>query len=327
VADQCHQMACAYLRQQQQTGALREDVLGEDVEDLAIDAVARLFERDDRGRFPEFRRYFGDRDVASRAAEDVQRDLRRLVTGAVTDWLFEAYRSADRSLSNAIRSLKRAATQHEQAELSRRGRALWLRVSASACSGREPVSSSSRCRGRHMPMETLEAHLTGVLADGATTKELLDRAVDVLRTHPDYEAAYPLTRLAQVLRAARVRVQAVTEHDGGVSHPDDPLFRPEEIETAIDRVITTLRRQKRDTYVEDGPLAASTYADYMQALRDRLEARFVPPADTALTHHEALAAHREDLSREQYRAYHRSRFEYLVQCAREALVDRLRKTL
>lgn len=328
VVDRCHQMACAYLRRQQQAGALREDVLGEDVDDLAIDAIAGLFERDDRGGFPELRRYFADRDLAATDPSTVEQDLRRLVLGTVSDWLFETYRSADRSLSNVIRALKRAADSLDDVHLRRRGQNLWLRVQDPSSPSHESADARSSAPGRRMPIENLEAHLTGIVAETPSTKDLLREAVETLRAHPDYEAAYPVTRLAQALRAARVRVQAVTDHESGTTCPEDPLFRPDEIESEIEKSLARIREDKRETYVKDGPLDESTYAAYIRALRDRLEARFVPPGDADLTNHDALATHwNGDLSRAQYRDEHRARFEYLDRCAREVLVDRLQEAM
>jgi hypothetical protein len=329
VVDRCHRMARAYLRQQQQTGGLRENVLGEDLDDLAMDAIAGLFERDDQGQFPELQRYFADTDLQAASQSELEHALRQLVLGTVSDWLFDAYRAADRSLSNLIRALKRAVDGHAGATLIRRGKTLWLQVQTDAPSSNGAVEHSGRSssQGRRMPIETLEAHLTGAVADDASTPALLNEAVKTLRAHPVYEAAYPLTRLAQALRAAQTRVQSVTEHSNGVAYPDDPLFRAEEIEGAIERSLGVVRAEKRSTYVDDGVLDEQTYAAYFRALRDRLEARFVPPGDAELTHHDALAAHLDGLPKERYRDEHRSRFEYLDRCVREALVDHLQETV
>jgi len=322
VVDRCHRMACAYLRQQQASGALREDVLGEEVEDLAMDAIAELFERDERGRFPELRRYFSDRDLEGRSRAAVDDDLRRLVSGAVTDWLFEAYRAADRSLSNLIQNLKRVIDEKADVSLRRRGRTLWVELDGEP-GGAEAGGPTSRA-GRSMPMEVLEAHLTGTVADQPSTRDLLDVAVATLQSHPEYRSAYPLTRLAQVMRAARVRVQAVTDHQPPVDVPDAPLLQKGEIEEAIERSLVEVREEKRSTYVETEKMDEKTYMAYFLALSDRLEARFVPPGDDSMTHYEALSRYLDELSRSEYRAQHRSRFEYLEQCARECLVHRLR---
>ncbi len=320
----CWRFAHAYLQRQQAAGSLREDVLGEDAEDLAIDAIAGLFERDEEGRFPQFRRYFEDTDPQDRSDSDLKQDLRRLSCSAVTDWLFEAHRAADRSLSNQIRSLKRAATGRGDAHLQRRGQVLWLEISGQSPPGRE---QGREIKGRLMPLETLESHLTGAVAEASSTSDLLEAAIDTLRVHPDYEAAYPLTRLAQAMRAARVRVQSVTEHDGPTTHPGRPLLKPEEIRRYIDRALSALRSEKRLTYVGEGKVTEETYEAYFGALRDRLEARFVPPGDPELTHHEALAGHLSGLSRDEYRTQHRSRFEYLERQAREALVSQLQEVI
>lgn len=319
----CCRFAHAYLQQQQAAGSLREDVLGEDVGDLAIDAIAGLFERDEEGRFLQLQRYFEDTDPQGRSDSGLEQDLRRLACSAVTDWLFEAYRAADRSLSNQIRSLKRAATRHEDARLQRRGQVLWLEIS-----GRSPAEpQAGEIKGRPMPLETLEAHLTGAVAEASSTGDLLEAAIDTLLAHPDYAAAYPLTRLAQAMRAARVRVQSVTEHAGPTTHPGQPLLKPGEIRHHIDRALSALRSEKRPTYVGEEKVTEETYAAYIEALRDRLDARFVPPGDPEMTHHEALAGHLSGLDRDEYRTQHRSQFEYLERQAREALVSRLQEVI
>jgi hypothetical protein len=325
VVRRCHQIARAALRQKKRAGSLREDVLGEDLTDLAVDAIAELFERDEKGQFPELQRYFGGQVAPGRSEGPLTEDLRRLVQSAVTDWLFEAYRAADRSLSNQIRALKRAVDQREDLHLQRRGMVQWVELVGQRKSprSREKTRRTSRRPGRPMPLEALEAHLTGEVEAASSAGDLLEKAINTLRAHPDYEAAYPLTRLAQAMRAARARVQSVTEHSGPVVHPDRPVLRPEETQACIQNTLSALRSEKRPTYVGEGKISEETYSAYFAALQERLEARFVPPADPELTHHGALMEHLSGLSKETYRDQHRARFEYLFRQARERIVDRL----
>ncbi len=325
VVRRCHQIARAALRQKKRAGSLREDVLGEDLTDLAVDAIAELFERDEKGQFPELQRYFGGQVAPGRSEGPLTEDLRRLVQSAVTDWLFEAYRAADRSLSNQIRALKRAVGQHEDLHLQRRGMVQWVELVSQRKSPRSggKTHRTSRRPGRPMPLEALEAHLTGEVEAASSAGDLLEKAINTLRAHPDYEAAYPLTRLAQAMRAARARVQSVTEHSGPVVHPDRPVLRPEETQACIQNTLSALRLEKRPTYVGEGKISEETYSAYFAALQERLEARFVPPADPELTHHGALMEHLSGLSKETYRDQHRARFEYLFRQARERIVDRL----
>jgi hypothetical protein len=176
-----------------------------------------------------------------------------------------------------------------------------------------------------MPLETLEAHLTGAVAEASSTGDLLETAIETLRAHSDYEAAYPLTRLAQAMRAARTRVQAVTDHSAPTIDPDRSLLKDEEIRRYIKKSLSALRDEKRATYVGEGKIGEDTYAAYFRALWDRLKARFVPPGDPEMTHYDALAEHLPGLEKEEYRDEHRARFEYLERQARQALVDRLQE--
>jgi hypothetical protein len=321
-------------------------VLGEDVSDLAIDAIAELFERGDQGRFPELRAYFGGQLAAGRSEQEAEEQeaeekLRRLVQSAVTDWLFEAYRAADRSLSNQIRALKRAVGRREDARLRRRGTVQWVELATGETSTgetadenasraedppKDPSRLGRRRPGRPMPLQALEAHLTGAVAEAGSTGDLLERTLSALREHPVYEAAYPLTRLAQAMRSARVRVQAVTEHSGTSVSPEEPLLRPGETQRYIDETLRALQAEKRETYVGQSKLTEETYVAYFRALRDRLEARFVPPGDPEMTHYKALSGHLP-LGKNEYREEHRPMFEYLERQAREKLVGRLEEVL
>lgn len=173
-------------------------------------------------------------------------------------------------------------------------------------------------------MEVLESHLTGAVAEASSTADLLGAAVRTLRRHPSYSAEYPLTKLAQVIRSAQARVQAVTDHDPPVSTPNSPPLRPDETEEFLEQCVEELREAKWSTYVETGKIEPSTYQAYICALRTRLRARFVPDTEDR-THYEALSAHLTSLSKEEYRRAHRARFEYLVRQAEEKLTERLQR--
>lgn len=285
LAHRCHLMARAYLRMRMRSGSLRTDVLGGKVEDLALDAIAGLFERDERGRFPELRRYFWSQfggegniqeDVLQEqlsAAEEgwLESALRRLVWSATGDWLFEAYRVADRPLSNQIRALKRAVKESGGTILDEREGEAWIVVETE----KRPVESS-----RQMPIETMEACLAGAVAEAGSTGDLLRRAVRALRSHRTYENAYPVTRLAQAMRAARAEVQSASgiaaEHTGSTSGPKAPPVKTREVEAMIDKCVDGLREEKRSSYVESGKVSGETYRAYIQALGDRLRAKFLP---------------------------------------------------
>lgn len=347
LARRCHRMARAYLYKQDRMDGLRTDVLGDDTGDLALDAIADLFERDEQGRFPELRRYFQGyferedtlQQLVSDAKEaEIRSALRQLVWSAVGDWLLEAYRAADRSLSNQIRALKRAAEESAETTLTKRKGKPWVVV--------EVNKKSSPEAGRLMPIETMEACLAGAVAEATSTGDLLHRAVLALRTYQVYEAAYPVTLLAQAMRGARAQVQSVTEHAGAADDTGRSVLRAGEVETMIEECLEALREEKRSTYIGEDKIDEVTYRAYLRALGDRLRAKFVPREESActlarrntedsteeetpydLTHYEALARHLEDLSKETYRAEHRAKFEYLFQEAEDRLTSQLREAV
>ncbi len=287
LAQRCHQGAQAYLRKRTRSGTVRREVLGEDVGDLALDAIANLFERDEEGRFPELRQYFwshfhGEGPIREEklhdmicAAEEASLEsaLRRLVWSAAGDWLFEAYRVADRSLSNQIRSLKRAVKECPEATLGERDGAPWV----------VGETEDAGDGGRQMPIETMEACLAGAVAEARSTADLLQRALRALRAYRAYETAYPVTRLAQAMRGARAQVQSAagfaTEHASSTTTPGAPPMRCREVEAMIERALEALQEQKRASYVEAGKVSEEMYRAYFRALGDRLRAEYVSRTD------------------------------------------------
>ena len=330
LVDRCHRIAAAYLRHRQRTGHLHRDLLTEPVGDLAFDALGDLFARDAHGRFMELRGYFATGD--ERAAEEVraateatlERRLRGLVLSAVSDWLFATYRTADRSLARLIRRLKRVAGEMGGARLERRGRTLWV-----VAAGEEDGGG-----GHLLPPETLEARVAGAVAASTCTRDLLEAALCALRRGSGCQAAYPLTGLAQVLRAAETRVGAATaatevypttttsgEAEGRAARA--PLLRPEEARGLIAQSVEAVRAAKAAHYVQRQGLDAQAYQAYFAAIADRLRAQFVPPGDPELTQQAALERHL-GCGRAAYRAEHRAQLEYLARLTRTHFVELVR---
>ncbi len=300
--DLCYRIALAYLRQKQRSGRLNPDLLGLPPEDLAMDGIADLFERDDAGRFPRLAAYFehiGHEEVDDQTLFEA---TRRLVFSKVNDTLFHAYGEADASLANLLRSLKRAIKERPDLVLERRSGVLWVQVKAS-----EPRAHPLA------PPEFLEAHLTPAIRQRMTTGDVLHAAVGVLAAQAHYVQRYPLTLLARVIRSATVRVNEAAD-----TPSDEPasLYR-EDVARLIERSVAATQSAMRVSYVGKGKVDEATYALYFRAIQDRLN-------DSDLTNYEALRAYLPELSREAYEQ-RRAVFEYLSKSARNRLMHHLRK--
>ncbi|HTP13329.1 MAG TPA: hypothetical protein VMM37_06845, partial [Bacteroidota bacterium] len=102
----CRNLAHSYLKTKVNRGKLDPAQFGIPLEDLALDCIAPLFARNDRGRFIELAGYFGTRSLLAASREELFGATRRLVFSKVSEELYRLYREHDPSLSHIIRNIK-----------------------------------------------------------------------------------------------------------------------------------------------------------------------------------------------------------------------------
>jgi hypothetical protein len=324
----CHRLAKAYLRT---SFATNRWLAGLTLDDQAMDAIADLFERSE-SRFPAIAAYFDhDADaVRSASVETLIERLRPLVHGAVTDRLFESNGEVDASLSRLIRAVKRAVHATDRAQLSRPfGTLVVTDLSAGRAPGSRADASSSAVRPGQptVSVERLAARLAPAVRAGQQVPGFVAAALDVLRDHPRYRASVPVTALALAIRSASVEVGLSTVSPGKITTRALAASRLEwaDVEAVLGETIDRVREAKRASYVDPGKVPAETYAAYFDAISSYLQAQYLPPPDPSLTQHEALRMHCPHVTREAYRAHHRSVFEYLVRSARTAVDQQLQR--
>ena len=97
-----HHIALVYLRHKDAAGGLKLANLGLSVEDLALDCIAGLFERDQAGRFPVLARYYEEIQWQTLDEVTLSGATRRLVFSAVNQELYRNYREADPTLHRIV---------------------------------------------------------------------------------------------------------------------------------------------------------------------------------------------------------------------------------
>lgn len=312
----CHSLACAYLQQKRNVSGMARE--GISLEDMALDCIAELFERNAEGRFERLVEYFSTVSWQEIDDDELFAATRRLVFTAVNDRLFEHYRESDPSLSRIIRGLKRAARKSRDVRLERFNHRHWVVLAGEGdVTGNKPL----------MPPEFLEGHLAGVVREGTTLVDMLDHTAQILRAQFVYRQAVPLTPLALSVRAAMARVQeAITDDEPG-SPAERPYFAEELVEESIEHTVREVQRDKRSTYVETNKVDEQTYDTYCLAIRDRLLFLYTYRDGHDATHFRMLQRYMLGLSEADYRREHRSIFEYLFQCTHRALIERLQREM
>lgn len=310
--EESHRLALAYLRQRARVGALEARRFGLSLDDLALDCIADLFQRDDAGRFVQLVDYFESSGWQDEDPAGLRIALRRLVFSKVNEGLFRRHRGHDPELARIIRNVKNAVKASEGMALMRRGKELWMVVGDPAGLGQKPP----------MAFETLEAHLTPVLREATHMPEVVASFQELVQTLAGCDAGYPVSRFAMAVRAAAARLAAAPEPDGNGRTPSSEM-----VERAIAQSIDEMREAMLETYVASGKMDAQLFEQYVHAARDVLGAQFCSTAPPVASYYDALSARISNLSKEDYRAHHRHVLEYLVKMSRTRLVACLREVV
>lgn len=304
-------MAMAYLHTKARMGSLDPVRFGMTLEDMATDAVADLFARDENGRFVELCNYFagsmqGGFDRMSEA--DAEIALRRLVFGKVNERLFRSYKENDPNLGKVIRNIKDAAAASGRCRLERLAGRQWI-VFGDELAGDLPVA----------PTDIVEAYVTSALGRLGQTGEAIDALERFLDYHPYYRNGYPVSALAKIIRSAFIRLGAAGFDEAAPA--DDESFSGPEVQNAIDAAIDHVRAKTYATYVATAKVDVATFEVYMRTVSDVLASEFVHGTSSQNSHYDFMAMHRPALSKADYRRRHRNRVEYMVKLARTMLSD------
>jgi len=262
--------------------------------DLALDAVADLFERDSHDQFPHLKRYFSSQDWESLSDRELWTINRKLVSGAVADSYFRNYRLADPSLARIIRNTKRGVLQSGHLSLVRETGTHYVCL---------PNSRSGS--GIEWDIALMTAHLIPAARESMNTPDLLRRVSDVLSTESPYSNSIRLSVLALAIRECSVILNG-----SETILKSDALLTTDEINRAVDKALNEALEGKKDFYISKRKLKSTEF----EGLRDAIEMRLKNEAgvsDSGETNYEAFQHFFPETSNVEYREHYRNAFEYL----------------
>lgn len=308
----CFRMAKVYLRRRAQAGRLDPNFFGLTLNDLALDCIADLFERDEEGRFPQLVAYFGPMLEGRPSPAQLLGATRRLVFSKVSEGLYRRYREADPGLAKLIRNLRYAIETGSVGTESRRRGGLWVEFAEDAGTSSRPV----------MDEELLQVRLSAYVDASSSLKDIVAATRDVILANPSYAPGFPLVGLGSVVR----RLFDLMAED---PQPKDTslgeLYREdlhELLDASRDRVSVAMRKK----YV-GAKLSSGTFDAYIRAAEDCLCAEFVEPGADDATHFDVLHPHMRTMTYEDFRANHRGRFQYVVKKMRTEFLESARSHL
>ena len=303
--DLAHRLAQAALR----AGRFhRQAEIGvSDSRDLALDAIADLFERNDQGGFPRLDRYFESLDWETLSPQELWTINRRLISGVVADATFRNYRLSDPSLARVIRNTKRGVLQHDRLVLSRRFQSTVI-----------TTPSAEDRDGASWTPQTLAARLIPFAAGNQQTPAILDGLGDVLETDYGFSGTVRLSVAALAIRECGVHLN-VEDPDFATSQ----LLSAEELDRALEQALRDTVDAKKAFYLRNNKLSP----DEFEAIRNAVESRIrgeVSERGGATSNFDAFHAFLPAITHSEYRTGYRNVFEYLYQLTFNRFCDLVR---
>jgi hypothetical protein len=310
-----YRLAHIRLQQQLHSGKLYLQSFSINVEGTAFDCIADLFQRNDEGQFIELLDYFSDERALEHCDEaETQHHFRILVFRKLQDGIIRLYKEHDPILSKTLRNIKLAVQSSLHIHMLDRLGVTYLYT----CVPEDRLDHLPE-----MPMDNIEPDMALRFRLGMKTQEFLTVFFDLLQQQSHYRRFYSVLDLAVLLKRlfskARIPVYDIVRMDESL------------LEFDIHRIVNDSIRDVHNViytrYVQSQKISEELFHSYTHALSELLEDVFIHNNGSDVSQPEYLKRHIPDLTTEQYRAVHRTNFEYFVRIAKTMTKQRLRELL
>lgn len=282
----------------------------ENIEDLAWDFIADLFQKNEQGELIVLNEYFKSRKMESLSEEDIRVELRRLVCSKVEDNIFRFYGEKDPSLKKIIRNIKLAIKD--------------LECVNKVCyqDGFLIVEKSDQIDLEDMPAEFMQTRLCSRLSENLMIPDILMEVVDILDEQDEYEKRFALVNLATIIRESFVLIQSSKSDNIGPDVFSEMLQK--ELDVFLEKSVDKVKENIAEHYIEKGKADRRELDIYFQTAREIVKSNFEGTSDSK-SQFDQLKEHYHHLEYEQFRDTHRSILEYVVKLVRNDMVNSFKK--
>jgi hypothetical protein len=281
-------------------GNYHPSTAGLNIDDIALDCLGTLFERNTAGEFRLLRHYYESAGWTRMGDEELMSCTRRLVFSRVHQELCRLWKQGDPSLQKLVRNLKNALRTNRRLISRRIGHDTWVFSRQSADDPAVlPVMSA----------EYFEAHLAPLIQSGMSMRDVTSAISIVLGEQLWYRKGLPLIGVALGIRNAFVRLGPETVRE------EEPF--PEDCRPLLNAAVHTVRTRMSPSYVGRGKVDESTFTLYLESVFDILHDQYILGNGDDRTFYDYLSDHRPEISRVEYRRVHQSHLEYLVKLAKQ----------
>ncbi len=253
-------IAFGFLRKKVCTGRLYLDFSTIPLEDLALDSIADLFQRDDNGTFIQLKVYFDGLSFEKLSNEEVLAYLRRLIFARVNQSILRMYHEADPTFGKILRNLKLAVQSIQSFTIVER-------------LGEQCIVPTGCDSFEHLPpMEQNELEVSlRVIANGSeNVPTLLARLSVVMREQVSNSRILPITLVVQVFRSLYDSPEESAVH----TVPEDNFFVTD-VKKIIDLACQCVQDENWPKYVGKNKVSVEIFEKYFDVIRLNLQQRII----------------------------------------------------
>jgi hypothetical protein len=295
----CFKIAASQLRfnyRKVQKIILRDEV---SIEDIAIDSIASLFEKDESGRFNIIMSAFNSWQPPIKTEDDALYFLNKLIQRRVEQHISLMLREADPFFSKLMDSVNYLVNKHKFKKISYLGTVYIIN------SGSEEVS------GKAIPLDEFEKLPAMLFRE---RKNLLQNIFHYLVSETSYASAIPFNAIIYKLKDLNVGLYRISE---ATSEQNEEI----EIGSIINEALIKSYEKLEDSYVrkeklshKEGEIFKKTLADLAKDIRDG-------GIESGLCKY--LSVHIQGLDEQTYKQKYHNILEYLLKMLKQNIADEL----
>lgn len=313
-----------------------------ELEDVAIDCIAGLFIRNDKGELIQLQRYFGPKIATDSRPNEMEFSsmLRRLVVKKTKQELSRIFRERDPEGAKIIRNIKVAIRSSQELQSFREmgrefiyfntnGNSINSQALEDENEGNKYSTNSQASRVERLkhsiPERLLFQHFLETYDPSDSVASMIKKMLAIVGDFPEYQGYLATDVIASIIRD--VTFQHVREKLSNNVDMNSPLsdLQAKEIEKVNQCIIDIVHLKISHQYLKKKKITPEKAEIYCKAIVDFVNE--LTQGKETDSNFRYLRRYIPELSQQQYREEERSIFEYLVKITKKSLRKRLKELL
>lgn len=313
-----------------------------ELEDVAIDCIAGLFIRNERGELIQLQRYFGPKIATDSRPNEMEFTsmLRRLVVKKTKQELSRIFRERDPEGAKIIRNIKVAIRSSQELQsFKEMGREFIYFNSNGKANSNQMVEgedgetedlidyqNSKVERLKHsIPERLLFQHFLETYDPSDSVASMIKKMLAIVCNFPEYQGYLAIDVIASIIRDVTFQhVREKLSNDVDMNSPLNDL-QAKEIEHVNKSIIDLIHHKINNQYLNKMKITPEKAEIYCKAIVDFVNE--LTQGKETDSNFRYLRRYIPELSQQQYREEERSIFEYLVKITKKSLRKKLKELL